>query len=168
MYQVVCWIFNVVVTSLWMMHLQMQLTLNAINQWKTWIGISNELYSPISIWCKIALLTNKTWLEVICVSVLFLDCLHQFDFLKTHMMLVIMFDHKFKYLSILNNYVGIKKTTIAIKRYDLKIPAPFFCSTYQKVHPSTKHPYFMQFYYCNLTSHVCIIPLDLSLWNYSK
>jgi hypothetical protein len=26
----------------------------------------------------------------------------------------------------------------------------------------------MQFYYCNLTSHVCIIPVDLGLWNYSK
>jgi hypothetical protein len=97
------------------------------------------------------------------VLVPFLDCLHQFHFLKTHMMLVIMFDHRFKNLSILNNYVGIKKTTFAIKRYDLKIPIPFFCSIYQKVHPSAKQPYFMQFYYCNLTSHVCIIPVDLGL-----
>jgi hypothetical protein len=80
-------------------------------------------------------------------------------------MLVIMFDHKFKNLSILNNYVGIKKTTIAITIYDLKIPIPFFCSTYQKVHPFAKHPYFMQSYYYNLTSYVCIIPIDLGLCN---
>jgi len=54
-------------------------------------------------------------------------------------------------------------TTIAVTRYDLKIQIPFFGLTYQKVHPFAKHPYFMQFYYCNLTSHVWIIPLDLGL-----
>jgi hypothetical protein len=56
-------------------------------------------------------------------------------------MLAIMIHTRFKDLSILSNYVGIKKTAITIAKYDSKTLIPFLCSTYQKVYPfTTKHP----------------------------
>lgn len=45
---------------------------------------------------KLLLLASKMQLEVICVFVSFLDCLHQFDPQKLHTMLVLMLDPKFK------------------------------------------------------------------------
>jgi hypothetical protein len=41
------------------------------------------------------------------VLVPFMDCLHQFDFFKSHMILVLMRDPKFKDLYLLTNYVRI-------------------------------------------------------------
>ncbi len=70
----------------------------------------------------------------------FLDFLHKFDPKKTHMMLALMFDPKFKDLFILNNnYMGIKNGTIAT-RYDSETLIPLFCLVYQNVHPFIKHP----------------------------
>jgi hypothetical protein len=88
---------------------------------------------------KLFLLAHRMQLEVICVLAPFLDYLHQFDHKKTHMMLVLMFDPKFKDLLILSNCMGIEKPTIAT-RYDSEILIPFLCSTYQKVHLFAKHP----------------------------
>jgi len=67
---------------------------------------------------KLLLLASKMQLEVTCVLVSFLDCLHQFDPKNLHMMLVLMFDPKFNDIFILSNYVRIKKATIVVTKYD--------------------------------------------------
>jgi hypothetical protein len=79
-------------------------------------------------------------LEVSCALTPFLDYMHQFDPKKAHMMLVLLFDPRFKDIFILNNYVGIEKGTLATTRYHFQILFPLLCSTYQKVHPFAKHP----------------------------
>jgi hypothetical protein len=59
---------------------------------------------PSQFDAKLLLLTSRMQLEVTCVLVPFLDYLHQFDIKKVHMALAIMFDPRFKDLSIMNNY----------------------------------------------------------------
>ncbi len=49
----------------------------------------------------------------------FLDCLHEFDPKKTHIMLALMIEPRFK--DIVSNYVGRDMATITITRYDSKI-----------------------------------------------
>jgi hypothetical protein len=44
-------------------------------------------------------------------TILFLDFIHQFDQKKAHMMLVLMFDPKFKIIFVVNNYVRKEATT---------------------------------------------------------
>jgi hypothetical protein len=56
------------------------------------------------------------------------------------MMLALMLHPRFKDLSILSNYVGIKKMIIALAKYDSKSLILFFCLAYQKVHPFAEHP----------------------------
>jgi hypothetical protein len=53
---------------------------------------------------KLFLLASRMQLKVKHVLVPFLDCLHEFDPKRAHMMLILMFDLKFKGLSIVNNY----------------------------------------------------------------
>jgi hypothetical protein len=50
-----------------------------------------------------------------------------------------MLDPRFKDPFILNNHVGIQKTTIAT-RYDFETIIPFFYSIYQKMHLFVEHP----------------------------
>jgi hypothetical protein len=59
-------------------------------------------------------------MEVTHVLVPLLDCLHEFDSKKVHMMLALMFELKFNDLSIVNKYVKKKITTIVATRYDYK------------------------------------------------
>jgi len=87
---------------------------------------------------KLLLLTNRMWLEVNHVLAPFLDCLHEFDPKKAHMMLTLMLDPWFKDLSIINNYVGRDMATIVATRHDFEILIPFLCSTYQKVNVFAK------------------------------
>jgi hypothetical protein len=68
---------------------------------------------PSQFDANLFLLANKMQLEVTCVFTLFLDHLHSFDPKKVHMMLALVLDPRFKDLSILSNYVGIEKVTIA-------------------------------------------------------
>jgi hypothetical protein len=89
---------------------------------------------------KLLLLTNRMRFEVTFVFAPFLHFLHKFDPRKTHMMLALMFDPKFKDLFILsNNYVGIENGTIA-RRYDFETLIPLFCLAYQNVCPFIEHP----------------------------
>jgi hypothetical protein len=67
------------------------------------------------------------------------DTLYTFGFLIYFLTFALMLDLKFKDISILNNYVKIRKITIAAIRYDLKKSIPLLCSIYQKVHPFVKH-----------------------------
>jgi len=46
-------------------------------------------------------------LEVIHVLTPFMECLHEFDLKKNHMILVLMLDPRFKDFYLLSNYVGI-------------------------------------------------------------
>jgi hypothetical protein len=78
-------------------------------------------------------------LEVTHVLVPFLNCLYQFYPKKSHMMLVLMFDPRFKDLFILSNYVKIKKITTATTRYNFETLIPLLCLTYQKNYPFAKH-----------------------------
>ncbi len=68
----------------------------------------------------------------------FLDCLHEFGPKKTHMMLALMLDLRFKDLSIVSNYVGRDVATIAVMRYDSKTLIPPLCSTYRKMNAFAK------------------------------
>jgi hypothetical protein len=54
----------------------------------------------------------------------FLDCLHEFDPKKAHMILALMFGPRLKALYIMNNYVGRDMATIVITRYDSKTFIP--------------------------------------------
>jgi hypothetical protein len=76
---------------------------------------------------KLFLLASRMQLEIIHVFAPFLDCLHQFDPKKIHMMLILMFNPKFKDIYILNNYVGTKKATIVATRYDFEMLIPLLC-----------------------------------------
>ncbi len=68
-------------------------------------------------------------LEVIHVIVSFLDCLHQFDPIKVHIMLTLMFNPKFKDLFILNNYVGTEKShNCSNKVWFWNVNSPFVLS----------------------------------------
>jgi hypothetical protein len=69
---------------------------------------------------KLFLLASRMRLEVIHMFAPFLDCLHQFDPKKIHMMLILMFNPKFKIYLFLDNFVGTKKTTIVTTRYNSK------------------------------------------------
>jgi hypothetical protein len=82
---------------------------------------------------KLFLLTSRMRLEVNHVLVPFLDYLHEFDPKKAHMMLALMFDPKFKDLSIVNNYVKRNMAIIVTTRCDSKTLMPLLCSTYWKV-----------------------------------
>ncbi len=55
-------------------------------------------------------------------AILFLDSIHQFDQKKVHMMLVLMFDPKFKNIFVLNNYVKKENTTTTSYDFELWIP----------------------------------------------
>jgi replication-associated recombination protein RarA len=52
-------------------------------------------------------------------AILFLDSIHQFDQKKVHMMLVLMFDPKFKNIFVVNNYV--RKETTTTTSYDSEL-----------------------------------------------
>ncbi len=77
---------------------------------------------PFQFDAKLLLLASRMQLEVTHVLSSFLDCLHQFD--PKTMMLTLMLNPIFKDLSILNNYVGIKKTTIATTKYNSETLIP--------------------------------------------
>jgi len=65
-------------------------------------------------------------LKVTFVLISFFDCLHQFDYKKSHDILALMLDPKFKDPFILNKCVGIKKITIVTMKCDFEIPIPFY------------------------------------------
>jgi len=83
---------------------------------------------PFQIDAKLFLLTRRMQLEVTHVHSSFLDCLHQFD--PKTMMLALMLNPIFKDLSILNNYVGLEKTTIAATKYNSETLIPLLCLHY--------------------------------------
>jgi hypothetical protein len=92
---------------------------------------------------KLFLLASRVQLEVKHVLVPFLDCLHEFNPKRAHMILVLMFDLKFKGLSIVSNYVKKQIATIAATKYDFETLIPLLCLTYQKLNvfvmPSTNY-----------------------------
>jgi len=78
------------------------------------------------------------WLKINRVLAPFLDCLHEFDLKKAHMMLDLMFGPRLKDLYIMNNYMGKDMATIVATRYDFQTFIPLLCSTYQKVNVFAK------------------------------
>jgi hypothetical protein len=77
------------------MHLQMQLILKLTSE-RCELEIKMSLILAFQLDAKLLLLTNRMCLEAIYVLVPFLDFLHKFGPKKTHMMLALMLDPKFK------------------------------------------------------------------------
>jgi len=67
---------------------------------------------PFQFDAKLFLLMNRMRLEITHVLVAFLNCLHEFDPKKAHMMLVLMFNPTLMDLFIVRNYVGREIATI--------------------------------------------------------
>jgi hypothetical protein len=108
----------------------------------------NELYSPISTWCKIAIKlkwgNKKDAIRNHSCACSISNCLYQFYPKKVHMMLALMFDPRFKDLFILDLFIlsrhaRIEKITITTRRYNFEIWIPLLCLAYQKVYPFAKH-----------------------------
>ncbi len=79
---------------------------------------------------KLFLLASRMRLEFNRMLAPFLDYLHEIDPKKAHMILALMFDPKFKDLSIVNNYVRRDMATITTTRYDFETLMSLLCSTY--------------------------------------
>ncbi len=95
---------------------------------RTKLEIQMNSIFPFQFDAKLFLLASRMQLEVTHVLSSFLDCFHQFD--PKTMMLALMFNPIFKDLSILNNYVGIEKTTIIATKYNLETLIPLLCLHY--------------------------------------
>jgi hypothetical protein len=67
---------------------------------------------PSQFDAKLFLSMNKMQLEITHVLVPFLNCLHEFDPKKAHIMLVLMFNPMLTDLFIVRNYVGREMATI--------------------------------------------------------
>jgi hypothetical protein len=78
---------------------------------------------------KLFLLISRMQLIVNHMLAPFLEYLHEIDPKNAHMMLALMFDPKFKDLSILSNYVRRDMATIAT-RYDFETLMSLLCLTY--------------------------------------
>ncbi len=105
-----------------------------------WLQLKIQMISILASQfdAKLLLLASRMQLKVNRMLVPFLDYLHEFDPKKAHMKFILMFDPRFKDLSMVNNYVRRNMATITATRYDFETLMPLLCSTYWKVNAFAK------------------------------
>jgi hypothetical protein len=72
------------------------------------------------------------------VIIPFLLFLKTFDSQNVHNMLAIMLDPRFKFLWIVDNYVGCGEAICLASKYDVKIVIPLLMTCFDKLNPTSK------------------------------
>ncbi len=89
----------------------------------------------IGLYLKLATFASNIKSKVFGVLNSFLSFLRTYEKKKTHNMLSLMFDHRFKTFRLISSYVGKKQKKSTLEQYDRKALYPMLVKLYNHLHP---------------------------------
>jgi hypothetical protein len=84
---------------------------------------------------ELSLLASNIRKDVINVLDYFLSFLKKYENMKTHNMILLMLDPKFKSLCIISSFVGKEQGVALVEEYDRKSLYPMFMKCHEHLHP---------------------------------
>jgi len=89
----------------------------------------------IGLYLKLATFASNIKSKVFRVLDYFLSFLRTYEKKKTHNMLSLMFDHRFKTFRLVSSYVGEKQRMSIVEQYDRRALYPMLVKLYNHLHP---------------------------------